>query len=482
MRRSAPLLLLFAAWLAATPPARAQGPDWSALEDEAVRRLSRYLQIDTANPPGNELRAAEFFARWFEDEGVEARIYESAPGRGNVVARLPGDGSGPSVVLMHHMDVVPADARYWKREPFGGAIEDGEIWGRGALDDKGMGIASALTLIALARSGAPLAGDVVFLGVADEEAGGALGAGFMAEQHFELFANAGVVLNEGGYIALDENGAPRFYAVEVAQKVPLWLRLTAKGHPGHGSMPLADAAPARLVAALGRIAAWQTPIRVVPQLQRFYADTADGEPGPQREKLRDLSAALADPDFAAEFTAVPRHNAQVRNTISLTVLEGSNKTNVIPPEASAELDVRLLPDQDPQTFLADLEAVIDDPGIEIETLLSFPPASSPTDHELFTVLGEIAERRNPGTVVTTPLAVGFTDCHYFRERGVPCYGFMPFAVREQDASLVHGNDERISVANLKEGTRLLYEITARLAGAEQEDPASANVAGVGPAR
>jgi acetylornithine deacetylase/succinyl-diaminopimelate desuccinylase-like protein len=472
------LLFSLACWVAALP-ARAQDLDWSALEDEAVRRLSRYLQIDTANPPGNELPAAQFFARWFEDEGIEAAIYESAPGRGNVVARLAGEGSAPSVVLMHHMDVVPADARYWQREPFGGAIADGEIWGRGALDDKGMGIASAVALIALARAGAPLGGDVVFLGVADEEAGGALGAGFMVENHFELFANAGVVLNEGGYIAVGEDGAPRFYAVEVAQKVPLWLRLTAKGSPGHGSMPLPDAAPDRLLAALGRIAAWQTPLRVVPQLQRFYADTAGAAPAPRREKLRDLSASLADPAFAAEFTAVPRQNAQVRNTISLTVLEGSQKTNVIPPQASAELDVRLLPDQDPQAFLAELAAVIDDPGIEIETLLSFPPASSPSDHELFAVLGEIAERRQPGTVVTTPLAVGFTDCHYFRERGIPCYGFMPFAMGDADGALVHGNDERIAVRNLKEGTRILYEITARLAGAE-EPSATAEQRGDGP--
>jgi acetylornithine deacetylase/succinyl-diaminopimelate desuccinylase-like protein len=317
---------------------------------------------------------------------------------------------------------------------------------------------------------------VVFLGVADEEAGGALGARFIAEQHFELFANAGVVLNEGGWIALDEAGVVRYYAVEAAQKVPLWLRLTATGTPGHGSMPRPDSAPNRLVAALARIAAYAPPLRVVPELQRFYADTAALETGTRREKLRDLRAALADPAFAAEFTANPRQNAQVRNTISLTTLASGSKINVIPPQATAELDVRLLPDQDPQAFLAELSQVIGDESIAIETILRFRPASSPTDHELFTVLREIALRRHPGSVVVSPLATGFTDCHYFRERGIPCYGFMPFELSERDVAFVHGNDERISVANVKSGARLSYELVVRLAGGLSLDPGAANLA------
>jgi acetylornithine deacetylase/succinyl-diaminopimelate desuccinylase-like protein len=447
----------------ASPPAEVL--DWPTLEEEAVRVLTHYLQLDTSNPPGNERSAAEFFQKLFERDGIESQIYESAPGRASIVARLSGDGSKRSVVLMHHMDVVPVDARFWKADPFGGEIRDDAVWGRGAIDDKGMGVASAIALLALARGHAPLAGDVIFLGVADEEAGGAAGAGFMVEQHFDLFANAGVVLNEGGYIAVDaETGAAGYYAVETTQKVPLWLRLTATGTPGHGSLPRADSAPTRLLAALGRIEAWSTPVRVVPELQRFYADTAHLERPERRARLRDLRAALADRAFAAEFTANPRQNAQVRNTISLTVLKAGSKTNVIPPEASAELDVRLLPDQDPKAFLADLRQVIADDQIRVETLLSFPPAASPREHELFEALKEIAARRHPGAVISTPLATGFTDCHYFRERGVPCYGFLPFELSDRDASLVHGNDERISLANVKSGTRLLYDLVSRLAG------------------
>jgi acetylornithine deacetylase/succinyl-diaminopimelate desuccinylase-like protein len=468
--------IAIAALLAASG-ARGASPDWPALEDETVRVLQQYLKLDTSNPPGRERIAAEFFAKLFARDGIESKIYESATGRANIVARLSGDGSKPTVVLMHHMDVVPADKRFWKADPFGAEIRDNFVWGRGAIDDKGMGVLSAIAILALAREHAPLAGDVIFLGVADEEAGGALGAGYMVEHHFELFANAGVVLNEGGYVATDGAGTARYYAVESAQKVPLWLRLTATGSPGHGSLPRADSAPSRLIAALARIEAWATPLRVVPEQQRFYADTAHLESGDKRERLRDLTAALADPAFAAEFTANPRQNAQVRNTISVTVLASGSKTNVIPPEASAELDVRLLPDQDPKAFLAELTQVIADDRIRVDTLLSFPPASSPTDHELFEVLREIAARRHPGAVVSSPLATGFTDCHYFRERGIPCYGFLPFELSDRDASMVHGNDERVSLSNLKSGARMFYEIVARLAGARLPDLPPAGIAG-----
>jgi acetylornithine deacetylase/succinyl-diaminopimelate desuccinylase-like protein len=449
--------------------ARSDGLDLPALEREAVELLSRYLKLDTINPPGNETRGAEFFQQLFDAEGIPARVIESAPGRGSVVARLRGDGSKPAVVLMHHIDVVPADARYWTADPLGGAIDGGYVWGRGALDTKGLGIVQAMALLALARQGASLAGDVVFLGVADEEAGGRMGAGYLVENHFELFEGAGVVLNEGGFISA-EAGRVLFYGVEAAQKVPLWLRLSAKGIPGHGSMPRPDSAANRLVRALDRILAHQTPVRVVPQVQAFHAATAHLADDSRRERYADLRGALEDPAFAAEYTAGLRENAMVRNTIALTALTGSNKTNVISPEATAELDVRLLPDEDPRAFLDELTRVIDDPSLEIEVLLSFPPSSSPTDHELFTVLGELAARHDPGAVVTTPLTVGFTDCHYFRERGIPCYGFAPFRIGGDDFTRFHGNDERLSVANVELGTRFTYELVSRLAGVDTAAP------------
>jgi acetylornithine deacetylase/succinyl-diaminopimelate desuccinylase-like protein len=434
------------------------------IEQEAVSLLNEYLRVDTTNPPGNEIKAAQFFKDIFDREGIEAQIIEAAPGRGNIYARLKGDGSKKAIVLMNHMDVVPADRRYWSVDPFGGVVKDGYIWGRGALDMKGMGIVELMAMLALKRQGIPLKSDIIFLGVADEEAGGAMGAGFMVKEHFDLLKNAGIVLNEFNFIAVGDDGKVRYYGVEAAQKTPLWLKLTATGTPGHGSVPRSDSAVNKLIAALHRIANYQTPLKVEPVVQTFYVDTADLEPsGERRQRLKDLKASLQDPAFAAEFTKNLRANAEVRNTISITVLEGSNKVNVIPPQASAQLDVRLLPSENPQQFINELRKVIGDESINIEPILSFAPSASPTDSEFFKALQEVANNHDPGARVTTPLVVGFTDCHYFREKGIPCYGFMPFKLTEKEAALLHGNDERLSVDNVKFGTRVMYEIVQELA-------------------
>jgi acetylornithine deacetylase/succinyl-diaminopimelate desuccinylase-like protein len=434
------------------------------IEQEAVSLLNEYLRVDTTNPPGNEIKAAQFFKDIFDREGIEAQIIEAAPGRGNIYARLKGDGSKKAIVLMNHMDVVPADRRYWSVDPFGGVVKDGYVWGRGALDMKGMGIVELMAMLALKRQGIPLKSDIIFLGVADEEAGGAMGAGFMVKEHFDLLKNAGIVLNEFNFIAVGDDGKVRYYGVEAAQKTPLWLKLTATGTPGHGSVPRSDSAVNKLIAALHRIANYQTPLKVEPVVQTFYVDTADLEPsGERRQRLKDLKASLQDPAFAAEFTKNLRANAEVRNTISITVLEGSNKVNVIPPQASAQLDVRLLPSENPQQFINELRNVIGDESINIEPILSFAPSASPTDSEFFKALQEVANNHDPGARVTTPLVVGFTDCHYFREKGIPCYGFMPFKLTEKEAALLHGNDERLSVDNVKFGTRVMYEIVQELA-------------------
>jgi len=442
--------------------ARAEALDWEVLGEEAVSYLSQYLRLDTSNPPGNEIQAARFFKAIFDREGIESRIVESAPGRGNIYARLKGDGSKKPLILLNHLDVVPADRRFWSVDPFGGVVKDGYVWGRGAIDNKAMGIQELMTMLLLKRQGIPLKRDVIFLGTADEEAGGTYGAGYMVKEHFDLLKDAEFVLNEGGWIALRE-GKVWYYGVTVSEKTPLWLKLTATGTPGHGSMPRPDSAVNRLIAALYRLMNYQTPLKVVPDVQRFYADLAALEPSPKRERLKDLRRALQDPTFATEFTRDLRANATVRNTISITVLEGSNKVNVIPPQASAQVDTRLLPGEDPEAFLAELRRVINDDAIRIETLLSFPPTSSPTDTELFQALTEVARSRDPDAVVTTPLLMGFTDCHFFREKGMHCYSFWPMKLTDRDLALIHGNDERISVENVKFGTRMLYEVIRKVA-------------------
>jgi len=436
---------------------------WPVLERESVSLLSRYIQVDTTNPPGNEIKAARFLKAIFDRDGIEVRIIESAPGRGNIFARLRGDGSKKAIALLNHMDVVPADPKLWKELPFGGAIKDGVIWGRGAIDNKGGGIMQLMTMLALKRQNIQLKGDVIFVGTADEEAGGVLGAGYLLAKHPELFKDVGVVLNEGGGIRLGEDGRARLYSVGVAEKVPLWLKLTAPGTPGHAASPGSNQAVLKLIAALSRIASYQSPIKVVPEVQKFYADSAASAPANRREQYMDLRKALQDPGFAAEFVKNRGDNARVRNTISITGVKGSDKINVIPAEASAEIDVRLLPGEEPQAFISELRRVVADDSIKIDILLSRAAAVSPASPDALKVIAEYAQSKDPGTPILFPMGSGFTDCHFFRTQGIPCLGFLPRRSLPSEEGMVHGINERVSVESLKSDVRAMYEIVRRLA-------------------
>ena len=258
------------------------------------------------------------------------------------------------MVLMHHMDVVPAKAGEWSVPPFEGLVRDGVVWGRGSIDNKGGGVLTLMTVLLAKRLGTPLQRDVLLLAVADEEAGGGHGARFLTEQHMELFADVEFVMTEGG--AVVEVAEKRFvYSVELAQKAPLWLRVTARGHSGHGGAPLPDSAVLALVRALSRLAAHRFPILVLPEVQALYAAKAAAQPEPLRKAYSDLRAALARPAFRAQFLKEPRDAALVQNTLAITMLAASDKENVIPGEASAVLDVRLLPGQDADAVIARAE-------------------------------------------------------------------------------------------------------------------------------
>ena len=443
----------------------ASAPDSIATGDEAVQLLSKYLQIDTTNPPGNEILAANFFKAIFDKEGIESRILESAPGRASIYARLKGDGTRKPLVLLNHMDVVPADKRYWTVEPFGGVVKDGYIWGRGASDMKGMGIVELMAMLQLKRRGIPLKGDVIFLGTADEEAGGNMGAGFIVAKHFDLVKDAAAVINEGGSGGGYETAAGKttFFSIGIAEKTPLWLKLTFTGEPGHGSTPRPDSSVNKLIRAANRILAYQPPLDVSDNIQRYFADTAPFQSSAeQREKHKDLRSALEDPAFAAEFSKSIGRNATVRNTISVTMLEASNKVNVIPPEASMQLDARLLPGHQPEAFLTTLRSIIADDTVRIESVLSFPPSSSPVEGPLPAAIKAVINQYEPGVPVTYGVGNGFTDCHFFREKGVPCYGFQPYKYREGVASGFHGNNEKLSIDNLKYGTAFLFDLVRRM--------------------
>jgi acetylornithine deacetylase/succinyl-diaminopimelate desuccinylase-like protein len=446
-------------------PVMAQTPrhviDWDALAAETVQNLSAYLAINTTNPPGNELLAARFLQQLLARDSIEAQVLDTTelgPGRANLYARLPGTGAKKAIALVNHLDVVPATREFWSVDPFSGAIRDGYVWGRGALDMKGEGMVQLMAMVALKRSGVRLSRDIVFIGNADEELGGT-GALAFVRRHSDLLRNVEFLMTEGGDNAVQE-GALAYYGVGVAEKRTFWQRLTVHGTPSHGSRPTKLNPVPRLVEALYRLAHYETPLHVTPGVAKYFRDIAPQYSGQQRVWLTDIAVALADSAARRWVTDNVTWNAILRNTISLTVLNASNKTNVIPAEATAELDIRLLPDQDTSQVRDALIRVVQDTAVHWQTILPpRAPLESPIETDLFRAIERAARERDPGARVTTPMLTGATDRPTYRALGIVTYGFDPFKVERVETQRgVHGNDERVSVANLGFGVRYLYDV------------------------
>jgi len=356
---------------------------------------------------------------------------------------------------------VPSDEEFWEVDPLSGVVRDGYIWGRGALDTKGLGIAHLQAFLALHRSGITPDRDVVFMGTADEEAGGFYGAGWLVENRPELFEDVGLLLNEGGGGSISDGEVS--YGVEVTQKVPIWLEMTAEGEPGHGSRPLMASAVNRLVRALYRIQTYRTEPRIVPSVDRYFEGIAGSMGEEWADRLRDIEETVRDPEHLQELQIEhPGLHALVRNTCSLTMLEGSSKINVVPPSASARIDCRMLPDQDPDEFQALLETVVNDPNVRFERIMAFSPAVSTTDTELYRTLEEVSLEHHPDAAFIPSVSTGFTDSHFFRDLGITSYGWSPFVVPEAHSQGVHGNNERVSVENVREGAVMMWEVLRRV--------------------
>jgi acetylornithine deacetylase/succinyl-diaminopimelate desuccinylase-like protein len=440
--------------------------DWAMIGDEAVDLLRRYLTIDTTNPPGNEIAGARFLAGVLQGDGVASEIVESAPGRANLRARVAGDGGLGGIVLHHHIDVVYADRRYWTVDPFGGEIRDGYLFGRGALDMKSIGIFQLAALLAIKRSGVRLKRDLVLLGTADEEAGSQYGARFIADHRPDWLHGNEYALGEFGGIHHEAGWRAPLGMIDVSEKTGLPLRLTARSNPGHGSMPWPTTAPHRLINACARLLAAERPPRVLPEIQEFFARLGTVLPRDQGRGFDDLKGALRDAGFRQRFLADRFFAAMVRTTFAVNMLKASEKRNVIPPEAVAEVDCRILAGDDPAEIVAWVEDAIADEHVTVE-MVSAPkaPNMSPPDTELYKSMTAVLERRERGVVVAPRIMTGFTDNWVFRNAGLQAYGFSPILAGEEDASRVHGNDERISLPNIREGARLYTELLLEMAAA-----------------
>jgi acetylornithine deacetylase/succinyl-diaminopimelate desuccinylase-like protein len=442
-------------------PLAAQAPvpdiDFARLRDEAAERLSEYIRLNTTNPPGNELAAARWLQETLAREGIEGMILDTAelgPGRANVYARLPGSGEGKGIALIHHIDVVTATPSHWSVAPFAGTIRDGHVYGRGALDMKGHGIIQLMAFIALKRAGVPLKRDLVFVGNADEEIGG-LGSRTIVAKHPDLVGRIEYVLTEGADTRV-EKGNVRWFGIGVGEKRTWWKTMIATGTSSHGSVPLGDNPVDRLVRALHRIRGWETPVRVMPSVARFLRAQAADETGERRRWLADAESALKTQRGRAWLLSDPGRNALLRNTITPTVLYGSEKTNIIPQEAAVELDIRLLPDEDTTAFRRELERRIDDPKIRLESIGDMAPRyDAPLDTEMYRAIERAAGTLLPGKPVVPTISAGASDRPYWATAGVTCYGLDPWLVElAEKRGSVHANDERLSLENIEFGLRL----------------------------
>jgi len=440
--------------------------DWGALGRETVGLLQAYLRIDTTNPPGNETAGARFLEEVLARDGIASETAESAPGRGNLVARQAGDGSLGGIVLHHHIDVVYADRRYWTVDPFGGDIRDGFLYGRGAIDMKSTGILHLAGMLALKRARVPLKRDLILLATADEEAGSRFGAQWVSDRHREWLAGAEYALSEMGGIYPEADQRAPFASVVTSEKTGLPLRLTARSEPGHGSMPWPDTAPNRLIRALGRLLEAERPLRVLPEVGEYFARLGSVMAGNAGRGYDDLERSLREPGFRRAFLAKRHQAAMLRTTFAVTMLKGSEKRNVIPPEAVADIDCRMLRGDDPDEIVSWVRGVVADDRVEVNAIgTPKVPNASPPDTELYKALGEALRRRAPGVVVAPDILVGFTDNWVFRNCGLHGYGFSPFVLGEEEWRRVHGNDERISIENLEQGVRCHTEMLLEIAGA-----------------
>lgn len=434
----------------------------AAALSEPAAWLQQYIRIDTSNPPGNEGRAATFLAGILRREGIPSQALATPDGRISLYARLSSPGSnGRAVLLLHHMDVVPAGPG-WTVEAFAGRLRAGYLWGRGALDDKSLGIAQLAALIDFKRRRAPLERDLVFLAVADEENGGLKGTGWLLDRHPELFRGVEAVIGEGGRSQVGAGGKVLWWGIEVAQKRALWLEISTAGRGGHGSGLNPDSANHQLVQGLSRLLSAPIRWRVTPPVRAYCRAIAPLQNKLWRRVFSNIDAVIGE-NGPKEFLMPGMANLFI-DTVQVTVLRGGERINVIPASARAQLDVRLLPDTDAAAFLTALKRRLGD-DFAVKVLLSSPPApASPASGRLYQALRQALDPEAP--VVPTFIA-GITDSRFFRQRGIPAYGISPFKVSPEDSPGIHGPDERIPLAEFDRGVARMRRILRLYASPER---------------
>jgi acetylornithine deacetylase/succinyl-diaminopimelate desuccinylase-like protein len=443
--------------------------DWAAVSRETVAHLQHMIRIETVNPPGNELAVALYLDRVLKAEGIETHLFEPVPNRAAFVARLAGDGSRRPVMIMAHMDVVGVERANWSVDPFGGEIRDGYLYGRGAIDDKGMLAANLETMLLLKRhvvdAGGTLSRDVIFVANSDEEAGGEFGMGWLVDNHRELI-DAEFVLNEGGRTRI-VHGRPLYVAVQNTEKVPHLVTVSAHGPGGHAAVPLPGNAVYRLGRALAAIGNYQEPVRLTPTTRTFFAELAKVWPNESEQRAMADVASGDSPRVlrgARVLGTTPVFDAVLRTGISATVVNGGIRSNVIPTEATALLNIRTLPGESIDAVVERLRSVIDDASVEVTSTDrgEDAPASDFTS-PMFAAIADTVRELAPDMVTVPYMSTGATDSARLRQLGMQAFGILPFPMDQEDEDRMHGNDERIPLASLDFGTRLIFGAVVRVA-------------------
>lgn len=430
-------------------------------EDRSVALLQEYLRINTTNPPGDEGPAAEFLEAILASSGIKSKIFTSPNGRPNLVARLEGK-SGNALALMHHMDVVPCDESQWSVDPFGGDLKDGAVWGRGAIDMKGQGLMQVLAMCdlatAVASGDAELERDALLVAVADEEEAGSDGAGWLVSEHAKE-VECTELLTEGGAGLRDALPGVDAFACAMTEKSFLWLRLLAEGEPGHGSVPPDDQALIKILDLLAELRKMSKRLRMSPPVARLFSSLADAGDA----KLKAAIRAATSPAGPAVLPLIARQlgaaqQALLRDTISITQVQAGYKSNVIPGTATATIDCRLLPDTDPDSYLAKLRAVAASHDVQVEEIDVGTSGGISDAGELYRALEAACRREVPDARFVQSVSPGFTDSRFWRSRGTSCLGLLPCLLSSDLLATIHGDDERIPVDEYLRGCRITSEV------------------------
>ena len=456
----ATLLTLIAAALFAAPQ-----PDWPAARQEALDTLVDLVKLDTSQPEGNEIRAAKYLKAKLDAEGIASAIVEAKPGRASLIARVKGNGSKRPLLLLGHLDVVAVERSEWSFDPFGGVVEDGILYARGSGDDKGVVAGSFQTLLMLHRLQVPLARDVIFLGVADEEAGGLEGITYLLDNHREKI-EAEFAINEAGKGVFDRGANYTRFEIQTAEKTPQRVDLKAAGTSGHGSIPLKDNPVGSLARAVGRLFDHEMPPRLNETTREYFRRLAEISPPERAEVFRAILAPDPTPEDYERLRGLsPVYHSMVRTSIVPTIFRGGYLKNVIPAEAEATIDIRALPDEDPERMFSLLKRIMNEPTVDLtphpQTRPSHEPSSLETD--VFRAFEKVLEKMHPGVPVLPTMSTGATDSAQLRAAGIASYGFGPAKPAWDLAGGIHGKDEYLYVKPFQDYVEILWNVVLEIA-------------------